>query len=168
MECPRTGTVLKPVTINDIEIDLSTGCGGVWFDNHELDKFDEIYEQAGSLLVEHMLAYHKPLSDPDARLRCPKDTDVVMMRRFYSPKHQIEIDECPQCGGVWLDAEELAGIRELFPTQDHRNEVGNEFVKTVMNSTEVTAYEHEANQLPDKLNKITNVLWSILLLGGDR
>jgi len=70
------------------------------------------------LLIEHMKKFHMPLSDAGARLKCPKDLDVVMMRCYYSSKQQIEIDECPQCGGIWLDAEELSGIRDLFPTQD--------------------------------------------------
>lgn len=165
MKCPRTGKELKPVKINNIEVDLSTGCGGVWFDNFELQKFDEIHEVAGTMLIKHMANYHKPLTDESARLNCPKDTDVVMMRRFYSPKHQIEIDECPQCGGIWLDAEELSGIRDLFPTQKDLKIEGQQFVKNIMNSPEVKTLEKESLELPKKLNNISNVLWSILRFG---
>ena len=165
MKCPRTGKELKPVVIDGIEIDLSMGCGGVWFDQFELNKFDEVHESAGKVLTEHMRAYHKPLDDIESRLKCPKDTDVVMMRRFYSGKLQIEIDECPQCGGIWLDAEELSGIRDLFPTQDHLEYANNKFVEQVMSSSEVKVLEAENQELPNKLNKISNVLWSILRLG---
>ena len=164
MKCPRTGKQLEPVVVDGIEIDLSLGCGGVWFDRFELDKFDEIHEKAGAVLIEHMQQFHKPLLNPGVRLKCPKDPDVVMMRRYYSPKQQIEIDECPQCGGVWLDAEELSEIRALFPTQDQLQQVNDKFVKDVMSSSEVQAFEAEAKELPDKLNKIANVLWSIIRL----
>ena len=167
MKCPRTGKALKSVSINGVMVELSMGCGGVWFDQFELQKFDEIHEEAGSVLVKHMKEFHVPLTDPAARLKCPRDTDVVMMRRYYSPKRQIEIDECPRCGGIWLDAEELSGIRELFPTQQHLDEAGKEFVEKVMNSPEVKAYEHESQQLIDKMDKITKVLWSILKFGRD-
>ena len=51
------------------------------------------------------------------RLRCPKDPDVVMMRRFYSPKRQVEVDECPACGGIWMDAGELAAARVERPDE---------------------------------------------------
>jgi uncharacterized protein len=34
------------------------------------------------------------------------------MRHFFSPLRRVEVDECPQCGGYWLDAGELAAIRE--------------------------------------------------------
>ena len=165
MKCPRTGKELTAVTIKGIEIEFSTGCGGVWFDNFELEKFDEINEEAGAVLAEHMKSFHVPLLNEGARLKCPKDTDVVMMRRFYSPKHQVEIDECPQCGGIWLDAEELSGIRELFPTEKDLKRAGKEFVKKVMDSQELKAFENESRELPNKLNKISNVLWSILRFG---
>ena len=148
--------------IGDVEIDLSTGCGGVWFDQHELEKFDEVHEAAGTLLIEHMQQYHRPLEDAGARLKCPKDIDVVMMRRYYSSRQQIAIDECPQCGGIWLDAEELAGIRELFPTRQHLQQDARAFVDKVMNSPEVKAYEEESRLLPEKLASISRVLWSIL------
>jgi Zn-finger nucleic acid-binding protein len=34
-----------------------------------------------------------------------------MLRRAHSPANPIRIDECPECGGVWLDTDELAAIR---------------------------------------------------------
>jgi Zn-finger nucleic acid-binding protein len=165
MKCPRTGTKMERVVIDGIEIDLSLGCGGVWFDGFELEKFDEVHEKAGEILANHMQQYHQALDDPDARLKCPRDTNVVMMRHYYSPKQQIEIDECPQCGGVWLDAEELSAIRELFPTQEHLELAGNKFVQQVMESPEVKNFEQQSKELPNKLNKISNVLWSIVRFG---
>jgi len=165
MKCPRTHQELKAITINNIEINLSTGCGGVWFDRFELEKFDEIHEEAGALLIEHMKNFHRLLPDTSARLKCPKDPDVVMMRRYYSSKHQIEIDECPQCGGIWLDAEELAGIRALFPTQNDLKKDKKEFVEKIMASKEVQAYEQKSHELPNTLDNISNLLWSMLRFG---
>ena len=37
--------------------------------------------------------------------------DVVMLRRKFSAAVPVEIDVCPQCGGIWLDSDELAQIR---------------------------------------------------------
>jgi Zn-finger nucleic acid-binding protein len=162
MKCPRTGEKLKPVTISGVEIDLSLGCGGVWFDKFELEKFDEVHEDAGEILVEHIQNFSMPLLDPSIRLKCPKDPDVVMMRRYYSPKHQIEIDECPQCGGIWLDTEELSGIRDLFPTQNDLKKEGEKFIDNIMESKEVKAFEKESKELSTKLNNIKNILWSII------
>ena len=51
------------------------------------------------------------LVDHSVRLSCPRHRDVVMLRRRFSTAVPVEIDECPQCGGVWLDSDELAQIR---------------------------------------------------------
>jgi Zn-finger nucleic acid-binding protein len=34
-----------------------------------------------------------------------------MLRRRFSAAVSVLIDECPHCGGVWLDSDELAQIR---------------------------------------------------------
>jgi len=36
---------------------------------------------------------------------------MAMMRHFFSSRRQVEVDECPSCGGYWLDAGELALVR---------------------------------------------------------
>ena len=40
-----------------------------------------------------------------------------MMRHFFSIKRNVEVDECAQCGGVWLDAGELDAIRSEFTSE---------------------------------------------------
>jgi Zn-finger nucleic acid-binding protein len=51
------------------------------------------------------------LVDHSVRLNCPHHRGVVMLRHRFSTAVPVEIDECPQCGGVWLDSDELAQIR---------------------------------------------------------
>ena len=85
-----------------------------------------------------------------------------MMRRYFSPKRQIEIDECPKCGGIWLDAEELEGIRDLFLNSTDRARATEQFVNSVMNSPEVQAYERESEELRSKLNGISSLLWRLI------
>ena len=36
---------------------------------------------------------------------------IVMLRRRFSAGVPVQIDECPQCGGIWLDSDELTQIR---------------------------------------------------------
>jgi hypothetical protein len=43
-----------------------------------------------------------------------------MMRHFYSPLKKVMVDECPNCGGFWLDAGELAGLREETQLKNER------------------------------------------------
>jgi len=42
MNCPACGNILEQMTVGDVTVDVcQRGCGGIWFDNFELEKFDE-------------------------------------------------------------------------------------------------------------------------------
>jgi Zn-finger nucleic acid-binding protein len=147
MNCPRDNRPLKEIDINGILVDICEECGGVWFDNQELKKFDEQHEKTGDKLSELMSKYQKGNIDFSQRLKSPKQPDVIMLRHFYSPAKQVTIDVCPATGGIWLDAGELAKMREMYPTEADRQKAGDELVKNVFNSPEfIKASENnEAN-----------------------
>ncbi|MHC1763268.1 MAG: zf-TFIIB domain-containing protein [Verrucomicrobiia bacterium] len=117
MNCPVCGTSLNPVQAGNVTVDVCVGgCGGIWFDIFELKKLDEPHETAAEMLVEIQRGERRPADQPQRR-KCPRCPDIVMMRHFYSPRRRVEVDECPSCGGFWLDAGELALIRE-----EHKDE----------------------------------------------
>lgn len=155
MNCPRTGTQLREVDIDGTKVDVSEACGGLWLDSYELLKFDEVKESAGEKLIDLMSEYSGGDIDPEQRLNCPRDSEVVMMRRFYSVKRQIEIDECPKCGGIWLDAGELTKIREAYPTKEARDEAGQQFMSEVLDGVQAVDQE---NMPEDKVARLSNVL----------
>ena len=140
MKCPRTGTDLTLVKVGGIAVDISEACGGVFFDNHELEDFDEKSEKRGEVLVEHIKKFTPPMLDLTKRIKCPKCTDVVMARHFYSSKKKVEIDECPRCGGIWFDFGELEKLRELFPAKKDREKAGREFEHEMVNSSVYKGY----------------------------
>ena len=113
MQCPRCGKSLTVVRVGPLEADICHSCAGIWFDRFELSKVDEAHELLGEFLLDELLPHDRPLVATSSRLRCPIDTDVAMMRRSFSPEQPIMIDECPACGGIWLDADELSAIRAL-------------------------------------------------------
>ena len=49
--------------------------------------------------------------DRSRKRECPRCAGVKLHRHFFSAKRQVEVDQCPNCGGYWLDAGELAMIR---------------------------------------------------------
>lgn len=131
MKCPRTGTDLQEIEVGGIKVDLSEACGGVWLDNYELEKFDEQHEAAGEELAAMMDARRSDAIDLSQRLHSPRHPEIVMVRHFFSVRRQVEIDECPMSGGIWLDAGELTQIRALFPTEEARRAAGEAFVEEV-------------------------------------
>ncbi len=152
MKCPACGNMLEAVTVEDVTVDVCKGgCGGIWFDIFEIKKFDEPHESAGQALLD-VDRDESMTIDHTKRLQCPKCDDVVMMRHFFSIKKDVEVDECPGCGGFWLDAGELGRIRSLFNTEEERNKATDDYYSEIFD-----------NQLPemkakaDKAQSIANM-----------
>ncbi|MCA9773237.1 MAG: zf-TFIIB domain-containing protein [Myxococcales bacterium] len=121
LRCPACRGMLKTRRVGAIDVDVCDGgCGGVWFDRFELREVDERHEHAGVALLD---IRRDPAAhvDMDAKRRCPRcDDHVPLMRHFFSVKRTVEVDTCPGCAGVWLDAHELGAIRDQFENEAAR------------------------------------------------
>jgi len=127
MNCPACENELSPTTTGGVTVDVCRGgCGGIWFDNYELEKFDEPKESAGEALLD--VERKEGLAvDVEKKRNCPKCRDVAMTQHFFSVKNRVAVDECPKCGGHWLDMGELAAIRKLFDTEKERNAAAQKY-----------------------------------------
>lgn len=155
MKCPSCEGELQEMTVGNVAVDVCQGgCGGIWFDNFEIEKFDEPHESTDELLdVERDESL---VIDRTKRLKCPKCSDLVMMRHFFSIKKEVEVDECPGCGGFWLDAGELLKIRSLFNTEEERHQAARDYFSEVFGS-ELAAMESENKAKLDKVQKIAKI-----------
>ncbi len=131
MKCPACGNELQQVDVKDIVVDVCDGgCGGIWFDNYELQKMDERHESAGECLLD--VARDADVRvDYAAKRPCPKCDGITMLKHFVSAKMEIEVDECPACGGFWLDYGELNQIRDQYTTDEERREATKEYFAEV-------------------------------------
>src|SRR6266850_1704003 len=111
MKCPACFNELAEMQVGSVKVDVCEGgCGGIWLDAFELQQVDEEEEEAGARL----LAIERDESivvDLMRKRACPRCPDIKLQRHFFSAKRQVEVDQCPNCGGYWLDAGELAKIR---------------------------------------------------------
>ncbi len=121
MICPACKHNMTEVEVQDITVDVCIGgCGGIWFDGLELKKVDEPHEAVGQKLLE--VEYDpEVVVDESQRRDCPRCVSMVMMRHFSSIKREVEVDECPNCGGFFLDRGELNSLREEFATEEERS-----------------------------------------------
>ena len=111
IKCPACFNALTSLQVGDVNVDVCRGCGGIWFDAFELQRVDEEHETAGEWLLQ-IEREQRIQVDTQRKRECPRCDGVKLKRRYYSPRRQVEIDECPGCGGYWLDAGELEKIRE--------------------------------------------------------
>jgi len=156
MECPACGNQLQQMTAGDVTVDVCKGgCGGMWFDNYELKKFDEPHESAGEAFLE-VERDESITIDHAKQLKCPKCDDFKMVKHFFSTKKQVEVDECLKCCGFWLDAGELGRIRSLFKTEEERNKAADEYFQQVI-GPELAAMQAEDDAKVAKARKIANM-----------
>ena len=109
-----------------MELDAcQNGCGGIWFDKRELQKLDE-HSEVDVGIFSQIKADQTLKVDMQKRLDCPKcPRKIVMMRHFHSVKRRVEVDECPGCGGFWLDLGEITLIHENFSSEAERKAAQN-------------------------------------------
>jgi len=125
LNCPACGHELAELTAGDVTVDACrSGCGGVWFDNGELSEVDDPEEQAGESVTDVPEKWASAI-DQSRKRACPRCDGVVMFKRFFSPREEVEIDECPGCGGIWLDAGELERIRAQYDSREAREAAVN-------------------------------------------
>lgn len=156
MECPACGNQLEGIEVGGVKVDFCRGhCGGIWFDQYELRKFDEPHESAGESLLE-MERDENLVVDHERRRNCPRCTDMVMMRHFFSVKHQVEVDECAGCAGIWLDFGELGTIRSQFESDEERNRAADLYFSYCESELEAIRKKNADERV--KTRRISNML----------
>lgn len=111
VECPACESEMKKVFIENcgISIDICTeGCGGIFFDNRELNKFDDYNENADIILNELKDKEFNKVDEREIRI-CPVCN--VPMVKMGAGRAGVEIDVCNTCGAKFLDNGELEKIR---------------------------------------------------------
>lgn len=155
MECPVCGNGLTQMTAAGVTVDVCKGgCGGLWFDRYELKNVDEAGESAGEALLYIERDPDRKV-DLSKRLDCPKGDDVVMMRHFFSARRGVTVDECPACGGHWLDPGELATIRTEYASQEERERAAAEYFSELFDS-ELAAAHAETEEDLARARKISH------------
>jgi Zn-finger nucleic acid-binding protein len=144
MKCPACSNELTTTKVGTLTVDVCAGgCGGIWFDAFELQRVDDEIESTGDPLLQ--IQRDKKIHVDQTRKRnCPRCADMKLMRHLFSPKSHVEVDECPGCGGYWLDDGELAKIRA------ERGAAARSGKKDTSLSTEFIRYIYKARTGLDK------------------
>jgi uncharacterized protein len=111
VRCPACERELQEIAVADVTVDVCEGgCGGIWFDRMELVRLGKAPGSDRAKLLE---VGRDPAIEIDQERKriCPRCEEAMpMMRRLFSPTSSVAVDECPGCGGVWLDTGELGAL----------------------------------------------------------
>jgi len=120
MKCPVCSNEMVGEDFGGVMVDCcNNGCKGIWFDWNELSKLDELNEGLGSAL-QKALTYERTNDDGRGKINCPK-CQIPMHIHKYEAAKEINVDECYQCGGFFLDSGELKAIRDDFMSDAERD-----------------------------------------------
>ena len=112
----------------------------------ELDKFDRLNETVSFDVLKGengqnvVIDYNKPRNCP----RCANR----LHQHYYDKQLAIQIDECLNCKGIWLDPGELNHLRHLNTGQDGRTAYLDKFFK-----------ENGGDQIPTRLRAVFGLLF---------
>ncbi len=107
MKCPAGKNPLREKNAGDMTLDMCYGgCGGIWFDATELER---VSARAATTLhsIWNVPRTNVKLTEPRMCPRCPEQK---LDCKWFSDLKRVEIDQCPKCGGIWLDAGEFSRI----------------------------------------------------------
>lgn len=148
--CPACGEFMEKVFIpqTGFTIDVCTeGCGGIWFDNREDLRFDEPNESIDEIKEALNGKVLKKPTRLDERY-CPVCA-TKLTKNYCSAKHEIEIDECYNCGGKFFDRGELEAMRNQYKTEKERIDAINLMAIKVVGSA-LNKQERELQDLSER------------------
>lgn len=122
MRCPRCTFPLRPWVYQGVEVDHCDRCHGTFLDRGETAVL------FGPDVEPEAWKHAWPTTDlGPTRLACPKDGSVLNGHAVAFEDTKVEVDTCPHCQGLWLDADEahtLAGIIEDAQAKAARRQSG--------------------------------------------
>ena len=132
IKCPACDKEMEKIYVKSagINVDICVnGCGGVFFDNKEFLAFDENHENINEI-TKALEGKMFNTVDSSVIRTCPVCGNK-MVKNYNNLSKTVEVDDCYNCGGKFLDYGELEKIRsdELTSTERKR-----EFVKNIYGS----------------------------------
>ena len=156
MICPACENELQNITIENITLNVCTnGCGGTWFDRFELQKMDESHEFTDESLMDLNIKPQVAV-DHTKKRNCPKCRTFIMMRHFFSPNQEVEVDECPKCGGFWLDEGELFSLRNQYSDTEERSKAAQKHFAALFD-VDLARMKSESEEKTEKAQKISRM-----------
>lgn len=111
--CPDCNVSLASRDFYGINVDTCPKCAGIFFDDGEVAEVKAL----GLSAMDELEAAVLPTVTIDAtedRLRRCSACGTLMDKFRYMYNSNVVLDECGQCGGIWVQDGELSRMREVL------------------------------------------------------
>jgi len=113
LNCPACANELTSQTISPLTLHTCDGgCGGLWIEWIDAETVEELQGPAPTSFT--ICKGDIRQTNPALQYRCPQCVSLVMNRRYVHILDDVLVDECPSCGGIWLNADEVDEVRDQF------------------------------------------------------
>ncbi|UCH09628.1 MAG: zf-TFIIB domain-containing protein [Fidelibacterota bacterium] len=126
MNCPKCDHELAVKLLGTIQVDECPACGGTWFDRDELRQAKDQADPDLNWMDFELWKHQDRFKIKAQQVACPKCTVDMVVIDYGDTR--IEIDHCPLCEGVWLDAGEFEKIIAAL-TQELLTKTLPEYIK---------------------------------------
>ena len=105
--CPHCNIDMERLEIEvpgpNVFIDYCPKCNSYWFDKGEFRKIVK------DRLAEKNVGKQEGMNEW-VKFGCPRCGENMRMKFMYN----VEVDQCDECGGIWLDDGELLQLKEKY------------------------------------------------------
>ena len=113
--CPKCTQAMSGWNAGDLELDHCARCKALWFDENELSR--HLFNMAEAKLDEN------PSKPTPSTLPCPACGDSHYLESTLL--HDISVESCPACGGVFLDLGEIHDLLGKIAPPPHAKDPGS-------------------------------------------
>jgi Zn-finger nucleic acid-binding protein len=118
MKCPRCDAALRPIEYDGQTVQVCSDCKGEWLASGELEKIvehhDEIFSKAELNSLDPVNKEIQTVESADhEELNCPLCEGVRMEHFNYGDTSGIILHKCTECGGIWMDKDQLLKVEEV-------------------------------------------------------
>lgn len=123
LTCPKDQGQMLHADAGGIWVERCDCCGGIWLDCGELDRLLRDKKVVQEVDTGSALTLRRFSLSAVGTRKCPRDGAVLTTLRHPEQGH-IEIDRCPSCLGVFLDAGELKDLADFSLSERMRALIG--------------------------------------------
>ncbi|MEM7001142.1 MAG: zf-TFIIB domain-containing protein [Pseudomonadota bacterium] len=108
MQCPKCTGTLEPLQVGESNLRRCSDCHGLWCKPEQLAQLQD--EWMSEALVDVGNPRVGSRLNRLADIKCPEGHGL-MERRHDAEQRHVWYEECPVCGGIFLDAGEFTDLK---------------------------------------------------------